>query len=49
MEQLGSAEPMLCQYEMKYLVDEIENMTSLVACVSSEELRESFLKNSRAS
>lgn len=42
MEQLDSAEPMVCQYEMKYLINEIDNITELVCCNSVTELREKY-------
>lgn len=43
MEQLDSAEPMLCQYEMKYLVKEIDNISGIVDCNSVDEFRSIYL------
>lgn len=44
MEQLDSAEPILCQYEMKLLTSEINNITSLIECKTVEEFRKKYFK-----
>lgn len=45
MEQLDSAEPVLCQYEAKLLISEISNITNLVECKTVEELRTMYLNS----
>lgn len=44
MEQLDSAEPMLCQYEMKSLIKEIEHISSLVEYDDIETIRKHYLE-----
>ena len=42
MEQLNAAEPMLCQYEMRLLINEINVISSLVEYEDVELLRKAY-------
>lgn len=46
MEQLDSAEPMLCQYEMNFLIEEISDLTKLVDCYALDDVRTQYIKAS---